>query len=122
VGRGRDRGAQTKGLAGVGHHGRRVTAVWITLDANFLAYPGGWRHRRPTSAFIDLYWRHQRPESRFGPMLIGFGFVGAVYVLQSYGNPWLCGFGVVWENVIYLATLTRFRRSRPGAWTEWLRS
>ena len=33
------------------------------------------------------------------------GFVGGLYVLQSSGNSWLFGIGLVWENVIYLATL-----------------
>jgi signal transduction histidine kinase len=37
--------------------------------------------------------------------LIAFGFVGAVYALQSSTNPWLYGIGLLSENAIYLATL-----------------
>lgn len=40
-----------------------------------------------------------------GPLLIGFGAVGAVYILQSATNPWLFGAGVFWEGVIYLVNL-----------------
>src|SRR5215211_2690302 len=86
-----------------------VVAVWVTLEAEFLAYPG-WLAAQKADfilgpVFIGLYWLRRRPLSRFGPMLIAFGFVGGVYVLQSSSNPWLYGIGLVWENVIYLATL-----------------
>jgi hypothetical protein len=37
-------------------------------------------------------------------LLIGFGFVGAVYVPQSASNSWLFTVGLFWENVIGLAT------------------
>src|SRR5215211_3139665 len=86
-----------------------IAAVWLTLDAEFLRYPG-WLAAQKADlilgpVLVGLYWVRRRPHSRFGPMLIAFGFVGAVYVLQSSPNPWLFGIGVVWENVIYLATL-----------------
>jgi signal transduction histidine kinase len=86
-----------------------AAAVWLTVDADFLRYPG-WLAAQKADlilgpVFVGLYWVRRRPRSRFGPMLIAFGFVGAVYVLQSSANPWLFGIGVLWENVIYLATL-----------------
>jgi signal transduction histidine kinase len=86
-----------------------IAAVWVTLDASFLRYPG-WLAAQKADlilgpVFVGLYWVRRRPHSRFGPMLIVFGFIGAVYVLQSSSNSWLFGIGVVWENVIYLATL-----------------
>jgi signal transduction histidine kinase len=79
------------------------------LEADFLAHPE-WLAAQKADfilgpVFVGLYWMRQRPESRFGPLLIGFGAVGAVYILQSSSNPWLFGFSLHWENVIYLCTL-----------------
>jgi hypothetical protein len=55
---------------------------WITLDAEFLAYPG-WLAVQKADFILGpvltgLYWLHRRPQSRFGWVLIAFGFVGAV--------------------------------------------
>jgi signal transduction histidine kinase len=85
-----------------------VVAVWVTLDADFLAYPG-WLAAQKADfilgpVFVGLYWRRVRPGSRFGPLLIAFGAVGAVYIVQSSSNPSLFGSGVVWEAAIFLAT------------------
>jgi len=85
-----------------------VVAVWVTLEADFLAHPE-WLAAQKADfilgpVFIGLYWLRRRPRSRFGPMLIAFGFVGAVYVLQSSSDPWLFSAGLLWENVIGLAT------------------
>jgi signal transduction histidine kinase len=86
-----------------------VAAVWVTLNADFLAYPG-WLAAQKADfilgpVFVGLYWRRVRPGSRFGPLLIAFGAVGAVYIVQSSSNPWLFGTGLVWEAAIYLASL-----------------
>jgi signal transduction histidine kinase len=86
-----------------------VAAVWVTLDADFLAYPA-WLAAQKADfilgpVFVGLYWRRVRPGSRFGPLLIVFGAVGAVYILQSSSNPWLFGAGVFWEAAIFLGTL-----------------
>lgn len=86
-----------------------IAAVWVTLDAEFLRYPG-WLAAQKADlilgpVLVGLYWVRRRPHSRFGPMLIAFGLVAAVYILQSSANPWLFGIGVFWENVIYVATL-----------------
>ena len=88
-----------------------VAAVWVTLDADFLAYPG-WLAAQKADfilgpVFVGLYWRRVRPGSRFGPLLIVFGAVGAVYILQSSSNPWLFGAGVFWEAAIFLGTLVQ---------------
>jgi signal transduction histidine kinase len=85
-----------------------LAAVWVTLNADFLAYPG-WLAAQKADfivgpVFVGLYWRRVRPGSRFGPLLIAFGAVGAVYIVQSSSNPWLFGSGVVWEAAIFLAT------------------
>jgi hypothetical protein len=86
-----------------------VVAVWVTLEADFLANPGWLAAQKadfilgPT--FVGLYWLRQRPESRFGPLLIGFGLVGAVYTVQSSSNELLFGAGVLWEIAIYLWNL-----------------
>jgi signal transduction histidine kinase len=86
-----------------------IAAVWVTLEADFLRYPG-WLAAQKADfilgpVFVGLYWVRRRPQSRFGPLLIVLGFVGAVYVLQSSANSWLFGIGLESENLIYLATL-----------------
>jgi signal transduction histidine kinase len=82
-------------------------AVWVTATADFLAYPWWLAVQKADfilgPVLIGLYWVRRRPESRFGPILIAFGFVGAVYVLQSASDSWLFGAGLLWENVVGLA-------------------
>jgi signal transduction histidine kinase len=84
-----------------------VATVWVTATADFLAHPGWLAVQKADfilgPVFIGLYWVRRRPDSRFGPILIAFGFVGALYVLQSASNPWLFGAGLLWENVVGLA-------------------
>ena len=85
-----------------------VAALWITLDAGFLRYPG-WLAVQKVDFIVGpiatgLYWYRRRPHSRFGPVLIVFGFIGTVYLLQSSSNSWLFSIGLFWENVIGLAT------------------
>jgi signal transduction histidine kinase len=84
-----------------------AVAVWVTATADFLAYPWWLAVQKADfvlgPVLIGLYWLRRRPASRFGPTLIGFGFVGAVYVLQSASNPWLFGAGLLWENVVGVA-------------------
>jgi len=81
--------------------------AWLTASADFLAHPGWLAVQKADfilgPALIGLYWIRRRPDSRFGPILIGFGLVGAVYALQSSGNPWLFGAGLLWENLVGLA-------------------
>jgi len=85
-------------------------AVWVTLSADFLAYPG-WLAAQKADiilgpVFVGLYWMHRRPGSRFGPLLIAVGLVGgAPYVLQSSSEPALFAAGILWEGVIYALTL-----------------
>ena len=85
-----------------------VAAVWVTLSADFLTYPG-WLAVQKADFILGpvlagLYWYRRRPESPFGPMLIGFGFIGALYIFQSASNSWLFSFGLLAETVIGLAT------------------
>ena len=86
-----------------------AVAVWVTLEADFLAQPGWLAVQKADfilgPVFVGLYWLRQRPESRYGPLLLVFGAVGAVYILQSASNPWLFGAGLHWENVIYVTNL-----------------
>ena len=86
-----------------------VVGAWVTASADFLAHPG-WLAAQKADfvlgpVFVGLYWWRVRPESRFGPLLIAFGFVAAVYIVQSLASPWLFGAGVFWEAVIYLGNL-----------------
>jgi signal transduction histidine kinase len=85
-----------------------VAAVWVTLAADFLTYPG-WLAAQKADFILGpvlagLYWHRRRPQSRFGPMLIGFGFIGALYILQSASNSWLFSIGLLAETAIGLAT------------------
>jgi signal transduction histidine kinase len=85
-----------------------VAAVWVTLSADFLTYPG-WLAVQKADFILGpvlagLYWYRRRPQSRFGPMLIAFGLLSAFYVLQSASNSWLFSVGLLAETVIGLAT------------------
>jgi signal transduction histidine kinase len=85
-----------------------AAALWVTLSADFLAYRG-WLAVQKADFILGpvlagLYWYRRRPESRFGPMLIGFGFLGALYILQSASNSWLFSVGLLAETVIGLGT------------------
>ena len=57
-----------------------AVAVWVTLEADFLAHPGWLAVQKADfilgPVFVGLYWLRQRPESRFGPLLLVFGAVG----------------------------------------------
>jgi signal transduction histidine kinase len=83
-------------------------AVWATLRADFLAHPGWLALQKADFILgpvaVGLYWRRRRPESRLGAMLIAFGFVGALYTLQSSSNSLLFSLGVLWEIPIYVGT------------------
>ena len=84
-------------------------AVWVTLSADFLAYPG-WLAAQKADiilgpVLVGLYWIRRRPASRFGPLLIAAGLVGGVpYILQSSSEPVLFALGILWEGVIYTLT------------------
>ena len=85
-----------------------AAALWVTLSADFLTYPG-WLAVQKADFILGpvlagVYWYRRRPQSRFGPMLIAFGFIGALYILQSAGNSWLFSFGLLAETLIGLAT------------------
>src|SRR3954451_21211673 len=85
-----------------------VAALWVTLSADFLTYPG-WLAAQKADFILGpvlagLYWYRRRPQSRFGPMLMGFGFIGALYIFQSASNSWLFSIGLLAETVIGLAT------------------
>src|SRR3954453_19767520 len=85
-----------------------AAAVAVTLRADFLRYPGWLAVQKADfvlgPVLAGLYWHRRRPQSRIGPMLIAFGFVGALYVLQSAGNSWLFSVGLLAETVLGLAT------------------
>ena len=85
-------------------------AVWATLSADFLAYPGWLAAQKADMilgpVLVGLYWRRRRPASRFGPLLIATGLIGgAPYILHSSSEPVLFAMGILWEGVIYGATL-----------------
>ena len=86
-----------------------AVAVWATLSADFLAHPG-WLAAQKADVILGpvltgLYWRRRRPGSRFASLLIVVGFLHVPYILHSSSVPWAFSFGVMWEGVIYVATL-----------------
>src|SRR4051794_4270463 len=79
-----------------------IVAVWVTLPADFLRYHD-WLAAQKADFVIGpvltgLYWLRRRPQSWFGPMLIGWGAVGALYILQSSSDSWLFSIGLFWEK------------------------
>ncbi len=85
-----------------------AASVWATLNADFLAHPE-WLAAQKADiilgpVLVGLYWLRVRPQSRYGPLLIVFGFICVVYILHSSSNPWLFGFGVLWEVMIVIGT------------------
>jgi signal transduction histidine kinase len=86
-----------------------AAAVWLTLAADFLRYPG-WLAAQKADfvlgpVLVGLYWLRVRPASRFGWLLVGYGFLCAGYISQSSSTPWLFGTGLAWESLIYLGNL-----------------
>ena len=87
------------GVAAVAVRGRRLGDAagdflrhpeWLAVQkADFVLGP----------VLTGLYWLHKRPQSRFGPLLIAWGVVGALYILQSSGDSWLFSIGLFWEKV-----------------------
>jgi signal transduction histidine kinase len=107
------RGAGIRGRAGTvvaaAAAAAALAAVWITLEADFLAYPG-WLAAQKADlvlgpVLIGVYWLRVRPATRFGWLLVVFGFLCAGYITQSASTPWLFGIGLVWESLIYVGTL-----------------
>jgi signal transduction histidine kinase len=87
-----------------------AVAVWVTLSADFLAYPGWLAAQKADMilgpVLVGLYWLRRRPASKFGPLLLFAGLVGGIpYILQSSSGPVPFAAGVLWEGVIYTATL-----------------
>src|SRR4051794_37459364 len=85
---------------GAGAVAAGVVAVWVTLPADFLRYPA-WLSAQKADFVIGpvltgSFWLRRRPQSWFGPMLIAWGFVGALYILQSSSDGWLFSIGLFW--------------------------
>ena len=92
----------------VGGIGAAALAIWLTLRAGFLAYPG-WLAAQKADfilgpILVGLYWHYKRPGNRFGLMLIVLGLLGVVYILESSTHVWLFRVGVLAEDPIYLWT------------------
>src|SRR3954447_22711640 len=85
-----------------------AVAVWVTLPADFLRY-SAWLAAQKADfvigpALTGLYWIRRRPRSPYGLMLIAWGLVGVLYILQSSSNSWLFTTGLFWEKVFGLGT------------------
>jgi hypothetical protein len=92
----------------VGSIAAAAVAIWMTLRAGFLAYPGWLAVQKADfilgPILVGLYWHYKGPENRFGLMLIALGLLGVVYILESATNPTLFRIGVLAEDPIYLWT------------------
>ena len=102
-------------------------ALWITLDAGFLEYPGWLAAQKADFILgpigVGLYWRHRRPSNRLGPLLIVLGLLGVLYIPESSTNPTLFGIGVLAETPIYVATalvILAFPSGRLDPMAKWL--
>ncbi|HEX6025987.1 MAG TPA: histidine kinase [Solirubrobacter sp.] len=87
-----------------------AVAFAVTASADFLERPG-WLALQKADVIlgpvlVGLYWRHRRPRSQFALLLIAAGFLMVPYILQSSSEPAAYAFGVAWESVIYMVTLT----------------
>jgi signal transduction histidine kinase len=86
-----------------------VVAMWVTLRADFLAYPGWLGVQKADMivgpVLVGLYWLRRRPLSRFGPLLIVVGFTNVPYILQSSSEPWAFTIGVAFEGLLFVTTL-----------------
>ena len=85
-----------------------VVAVWVTLRAGFLAYPGWLAVQKADFILgpigVGLYWRYRRPRNRLGLLLIALGLAGVPYILTSFTDPTLFAVGAVTESLIYVLT------------------
>jgi signal transduction histidine kinase len=104
-----------------------IAAVWVTLDARFLEYPGWLAAQKADFILgpigVGLYWRSRRPNNRLGLLLIVLGFFGVLYVLESSTNPTLFGIGLLAETPIYVVTalvILAFPSGRLDAMSKWL--
>jgi signal transduction histidine kinase len=83
-----------------------VLAFWITLDAQFLAYPAWLAVQKADFILgpigVGLYWMYRRPENRFGVLLIVLGLCGVPYILESSTDPALFSAGVLTEFPLFL--------------------
>jgi signal transduction histidine kinase len=85
-----------------------AVALGLTLQANFLAYPGWLAVQKADFILgpigVGLYWCHRRPGNRLGPLLIVLGLLGLVYIGSSIRSPLPFGIGVAAEIPIVLLT------------------
>lgn len=83
-------------------------AIWLTLRAGFLAYPGWLAAQKADFILgpigVGLYWHYKRPGNRLGLLLIVLGLIGVPYILESSSNPTAFGAGILWETPIYVMT------------------
>ena len=104
-----------------------VIAVWITLRADFLAYPGWLAVQKADFILgpigVGLYWQHRRPGNRLGVLLILLGLLGIVYVGSSIRASLPFGIGVYVEIPIVLLTeaaILAFPSGRLGPVERWI--
>lgn len=97
-----------EGVLAVGAVAAAAVAIWVTLRAGFLAYPG-WLAVQKADFIVGpiavgLYWRHKRPRNHLGLLLIALGLAGVPYILSSSTDPKLFGIGSLAEGPIYVLT------------------
>jgi len=100
-----------------------VIAVWITLRADFLAYPGWLAVQKADFILgpigVGLYWQHRRPGNRLGVLLILLSLLGIVYVGSSIRASLPFGIGVYVEIPIVLLIERRSSRFPADGSARW---
>lgn len=111
----------------VGAVAAAAVAVWVTVRAGFLAYPGWLAVQKADFILgpigVGLYWMYKRPENRLGLLLVALGLIGVPYILESSSNATLFGIGIFWEIPIYVMTsvvIIAFPSGRIEGWAAWL--
>ena len=102
-----------------------VAALWLTLRAQFLAYPGWLAVQKADFVLgpigVGVYWWHRRPGNRLGLLLIVLGLFGMLYIGTSFEAPWPFGIGVYSEiPLVFLteAAILAFPSGRLDGWVE----
>jgi signal transduction histidine kinase len=102
-------------------------ALWVTLRAHFLAYPGWLAVQKADFILgpigVGLYWMYRRPQNRFGLLLIVLGLLGVPYILESSSDPTLFSIGVLTEFPLFLMitiVILAFPSGRLEGLPEWL--
>ena len=94
--------SRSQAILAVAAFAMAAAAVWITLRADFLAYPGWLAAQKADMILGPVLDRPLLAAPAAGqplrPVLIAIGFLSVPYILQSSAAPWAFSLGVLWEG------------------------